>query len=150
MERLYEKILCPLDFSTFAEKALEKAAALSQLFNAKLVLAHIITNPWSDQYVTVDNNSVSPEDVIKSVKQKIEEFAEEHNPGLTFETYVAIHEHSYKGIIEFASLVEYATIEQVDLIVMSTHGYSGSTKLFLGSVAESVVRQAPCSVLVVR
>lgn len=150
MDHLYKKILCPIDFSTFSAKALEKAAALSQLFSAKLVLAHVITNPWSDQYLTIDDNLVSSEDVTNLVKQKIEKFAEQHHPGLDFETYVTIHEHSYKGIIEFASLVEYATIEQVDLIVMSTHGYSNSSKLFLGSVAESVVRQAPCSVLVVR
>lgn len=150
MIRLYKKILCPLDFSTFSAKALEKAAALTKLFNAKLVLAHIITNPWSDQYLTVDHDCVSPKDVTALVKQKIKNFADQHHPGLDFETFVTIHEHSYKGIIEFASLVEYATIEQVDLIVLSTHGYTSSTKLFLGSVAEAVVRQAPCSVLIVR
>ncbi len=150
LDRLYRKILCPIDFSTFSAKALEKAAALAKLFKAKLVLAHVITNPWSDQYLAVGDTHVTPTDVTDLIKRKIEKFAEQHQPGLKFETYVTIHEHSYKGIIEFASLVEYATIEQIDLIVMSTHGYSGSTKLFLGSVAESVVRQAPCSVLVVR
>lgn len=150
MDSLYKKILCPIDFSTFCVKAMQKAAALAGLFDAKLVLAHVITNPWSEQYLTVDNNCVSPEDMINLAKQKIEKFAEQHHPGIKFETYLTIHEHSYRGIIEFASLVEYAATQQVDLIVMSTHGYTGSTKLFLGSVAESVVRQAPCSVLVVR
>ena len=150
MAGLYAKILCPVDFSIFSVKALNKAVALAELFDAKLVLAHVITNPWSDQYFTVHDNYVTPDDVLDLVKQKIEKFAEQHHPALEFETAVTIHEHSYKGIIEFASLVEYATIEQVDLIVLSTHGHTGSMKLFLGSVAEAVVRQAPCSVLVVR
>lgn len=150
MDGLYKKILCPIDFSTFSLKALEKAAALAQLFRAELVLAHVITNPWSGQYITGNDNHVSPEEVTASVKKQIEKFAVQHHPSLKFGIHVTIHEHSYKGIIEFASLVEYATIEQVDLIVLSTHGYTGSMKLFLGSVAEAVVRQAPCSVLVVR
>ena len=150
MADLYKKILCPIDFSEFSGRALHKAAILTALFDAKLVLAHVITNPWSEQYRTAADNHVSSEDLINRVKQKIEKFAEQHCPGLEFETAVTIHEHSYKGIIEFASLVEYATIEQVDLIVLSTHGYTGTAKLFLGSVAEAVIRQAPCSVLVVR
>jgi nucleotide-binding universal stress UspA family protein len=150
LDRLYNKILCPIDFSEFSAKALQKAAALAALFDAKLVLAHVITNPWSDQYFTVDDKHVSPDDVIGLAKQKIANFVDKHHPALEFEIAVTIHEHSYRGIIEFASLVEYATIEQVDLIVLSTHGYTGSMKLFLGSVAEAVVRQAQCSVLVVR
>lgn len=150
LDDLYKKILCPVDFSDFSEKALDKAIELARLFNAKLVLAHVITNPWSDQYLVVEHNQVSLEKVTAIVQQKIESLVSRKHPGLEFETYVTIHEHSYKGIIEFASLVEYATIEQVDLIVISTHGYTGSMKLFLGSVAESVVRQSPCSVLVVR
>ena len=150
MTDLYKKILCPIDFSTFSVKALQKAAELAEIFDATLVLAHVITNPWSDQYLTVEGNHLGPDAVIDAVKEKIKNFVDEHHPALEFETAVTIHEHSYKGIIEFASLVEYATIEQVDLIVLSTHGYTGSMKLFLGSVAEAVVRQAPCSVLVVR
>ena len=150
MADLYKKILCPIDFSEFSAKALQKAAVLAELFGAKLILAHVITNPWSDQYLSVRDKQVTPDEIIDMAKQKIVHFAEQHYPDLEFETAVTVHEHSYKGIIEFASLVEYATIEQVDLIVLSTHGYTGSMKLFLGSVAEAVVRQAPCSVLVVR
>lgn len=150
MAGLYKKILCPIDFSAFSSKALEKAAALTRIFDAKLILAHIITNPWSDQYLTGDDKHVRKDKVISLVKNKIKDFAEQHQLGVNYETVVTMHEHSYRGIIEFASLVEYATIEQVDLIVLSTHGVSVSPKLFLGSVAEAVVRQAPCSVLVVR
>lgn len=45
---------------------------------------------------------------------------------------------------------EYAKTQAIDLIVMGTHGRSGVSHLFLGSVAENVVRRAPCSVLTVR
>ena len=47
-------------------------------------------------------------------------------------------------------IVEYARLESIDLIVMGTHGRSGVAHLFLGSVAERVVRTAPCPVLTVR
>lgn len=150
MVDLYKKILCPVDFSPYSAKALKKAAALARLFNSKLVLAHVVTNPWANQYKIDGKEPSTPNEVCSVVKHMIYEFVEQHQSGLDFETFVTIHEHSYKGIIEYASLVEYATSEQVDLIVLSTHGYAHIKKQFLGSVAESVVRQAPCSVLIVR
>jgi universal stress protein A len=150
MVSLYKKILCPVDFSPFSAVALKQAASIAQIFSAKLVLAHIITNPWADQYKTDGKEPVTPNEVGDVVKKKIKEFADIHVPNLSFEILVTIHEHTYKGLIEYASLVEYASNEHVDLIVLSTHGYADTKNLFLGSVAESVVRQAPCSVLVVR
>jgi nucleotide-binding universal stress UspA family protein len=52
--------------------------------------------------------------------------------------------------VPFQEIVEAAKARQVDLIVMGTHGHTGLMYVFLGSVAEKVVRLAPCSVLVVR
>ncbi len=147
---LYKKILCPVDFSPYSAIALKQAVKILQICEAKLVLGHIITNPLAAQYKTEDKEPMTLADVDELVKKKIEDFADIHAPNIDFEIFVAIHEHTYKGLIEYASLVEYASDEQVDLIVLSTHGYVGSQNQFLGSVAERVVRQAPCSVLVVR
>ena len=50
MPSLYQRILCPVDFSSQCIVALKKAAELSEHFNAPLTLAHIINNPWSELY----------------------------------------------------------------------------------------------------
>jgi nucleotide-binding universal stress UspA family protein len=52
--------------------------------------------------------------------------------------------------VEWAQIVEYATNHRVGLIIMSTHGRSGVKHILMGSVAERVVRHAPCAVMVVR
>ncbi len=146
----YRKILCPVDFSPFSAVALKEAAQIAKIFNSKLVVAHIITNPWSEQYQAGSSKPITPKELNASVRKKVKAFADLYIPDISFEMVVRIHEHTYKGLIEYASLVEYASNELVDLIVLSTHGYSGTPKQFIGSVAESVIRQAPCSVLVVR
>ena len=150
MVNLYKKILCPVDFSPFSAIALKQAAKIKEIFDSKLVIAHNNTKPWAEQYQLESEKLVTPNEVGQFVEKKIKDFAETYIPDVEFRTVVTIHEHTYKGLVEYASLIEYADDEQVDLIVLSTHGYDSTPKLFLGSVAESVVRQAPCSVLVVR
>ncbi len=144
MGTMYKKILCPIDFSSYSAVALKQAASLVKIFDGKLVLAHIITNPWSILYETEDKRSMHPDEVVKLVGGMIEKFADEHVPEVSYSLCVKINEHIYR------SLVEYASKEHVDLIVMPTHGYTGAKRLFMGSVAENVVRHASCSVLVVR
>jgi universal stress protein A len=144
MGKEFERILCPTDFSDFSSEALKKAAALAPLFGAKLTLTHIISNPFSKMYLGNLENKSQLNEIVKTVEQMMKDFAEKHLSDVPYTITVKNHEHIYGGIIECAEE------DNVDLIIMATRGRTGPKRVFLGSVTESVVRRASCSVLVVR
>lgn len=162
MDKLYAKILCPIDFSEHCVSALKKAGQFVNLFGSQLTVAHIINNPWSDMYAEEIEKAkgeyeeihrtksefplriLPHEEALKVVIKMVHHFVETHMPGIPYETLVKDHEHTYRAVIE------YAGDHEVDLIIMATHGRTGPKRLYFGSVAENVVRRAPCSVLVVR
>lgn len=144
METVFKKIICPTDFSSFSDNALKKAVKLSKIFNAELMLIHVITNPWSELYSGETKNFLSADEVEGFVKERLRRLLEQYAKGVIATTRVAMLEHTYQGIIHAADE------ERADLIVMATHGYTGAKRLVMGSVAENIVRKAPCSVLVVR
>jgi nucleotide-binding universal stress UspA family protein len=144
MEKTYNRILCPTDFSSESAKALKEAMKLASVLKAELFVTHIITNPWSDIYSGQTKNDMPPEEALKVIEGMVKDFVEEHAAGVSCDILVKNHEHIYGGVIE------YAEEKDADLIVMATSGRTGPKRFFLGSVAENVVRRAPCSVLVVR
>ena len=144
MEIFYDRILCPTDFSSESAKSLKRAVQLVSVLKAELFVAHVITNPWSGIYSGKTENNMSPEEARKAIEGMVKDFVEEHATGVSYNILVKDHEHTFEGIIEFAEE------KDVDLILMATHGRTGPKRFFLGSVAENVVRRAPCSVLVVR
>ena len=84
------------------------------------------------------------EETHRVIEGMAKDFVEEHAAGVPYNILVKDHEHTYGGIIQ------YAEEKDADLIIMATSGRTGPKRFFLGSVAENVVRRAPCSVLVVR
>ncbi len=148
----FKKIICPTDFSPFSEMVLKKGVELAKLFNAELLLMHVITNPWSDMYSKTkafENNEKkflqsSPAEIEAVVVDKLQELLKGFAGDVTATIRVAMLEHTYQGIIDAAEE------QDADLIVMSTHGRTGAKRFLTGSVTENVVRKAPCSVLVVR
>jgi nucleotide-binding universal stress UspA family protein len=138
-------ILVPTDFSTAAEQALDYAIRLARTFNARLTLLHVIQPiPMGG----VDMGVALPETYLQEVEEAAQGSIKEAltrviAAGLTAEQVVLYG-------VPFQEVVEIAKARQVDLIVMGTHGRTGLMHVLLGSVAEHVVRLAPCSVLVVR
>ena len=144
MEKIYGRILCPTDFSSASAKALKEAIKLASVLNAELFVAHIITNPWSDIYSGKTEINMRAEEGFRVIEGMVKDFVEEHAAGVSCNILIKDHEHTFGGIIE------HAEEKDADLIVMATSGRTGPKRFFLGSVAENVVRRAPCSVLVVR
>ncbi len=157
----YQKILCPIDFSSYSKKALDKAAGLITPGKNDLLVTHVVNNPWSEQYSehlsTIWGNNSGMEKacaeqpfsflsnvLIKTATEMVKEFMTTHFPDLPHQIHVTHHEHIHQAIIDCTKA------QKVDLIVMSTHGRSGPKRLYFGSVTENVVRRAPCSVMVVR
>lgn len=142
--RPWKSILVPTDFSPASFKALEYAYALTELSGAKLTLVHIVVPVAAPDlvYGPVDwDESVA----IKMAKERLGEIRQErgYQSAVKFRTIVR-RGHPYQEIDRVAREL------QADLIVVATHGRTGLQHLLLGSVAEHVVRHAPCPVLVVR
>jgi universal stress protein A len=138
-------VLVPLDFSTYAEQALDYAIALAQKLQARVTLLHVI-QPLA--IVNVEGGlwptSTFLQDLEAAVTRDMEGYlARVTAAGLEGEM-VVVHG------VPFQEILDTAKARQVDLIIMGTHGRTGLTHVFLGSVAEKVVRLAPCPVLVAR
>jgi nucleotide-binding universal stress UspA family protein len=137
-------ILVPTDFSETSEAALEYGIALASGFGAKLWLLHVLEKapaeiPGTPQYPL---GLVGPaRDATREWLSKIltEQHIRELKPALIMRVG-APH----------VEIVRYAKDRDVDLIVMGTHGRGFMAHMLMGSVAENVVRRAPCSVLTVR
>jgi universal stress protein A len=142
-----KKILVATDFGEASDAALSYGRELARTFGATLQVLHVVENVIS-RYATEFALVAYPE-----VQAQVEDAARKHLDGLLSEedreklraTPVILTSMSTASAI-----VDYAKEERVDLIIVGTHGRGAVAHLLLGSVAERVVRGAPCPVLVVR
>ena len=150
---MFTKILVPLDGSAFAERALPPALVLAQRAEAQLSLLRAVAPERmlvADSHVLMlgGYSAVWPNQSLELARQAAADYlsalrAAKIPKGLRLSAEMI--EGDPAEII-----VETARNEGVDLIVMSSHGYSGLTRWILGSVAERVLHDAPCPVLIVR
>jgi nucleotide-binding universal stress UspA family protein len=136
------KILVAIDGSESAKRALEAAVQLSRLYQAKLIILNAVL---IDKY-GIQHSRYTEEDSQRIVNEALSIARE----GFADRGVLASGEvkHANSSIIE--TVIETASEEKVDLIVLGTRGLGGFKKLLLGSVSSGVVTHAPCSVLVVR
>lgn len=142
MTRNFTTILVPTDFSHASDAALGYARMLAARFGASLHLLHVVDEPgsWSEVYAAL------PEIQLRfsaDAAKRLEAMAACLQPPV----------HATSAVVCGApvpSIVKVAESTDADLIVMGTHGRRGMGHLLLGSVAERVVRLAPCPVLTVR
>jgi universal stress protein A len=138
------KILVPVDFSETSDVAVTYGRHLAQTFDAQLILLHIVDDLAARIATTtpgyIDLSKLQGE-MEQSARSRLGELGDD--PARTRAALVTANPPA-------PAIVDYATDAKVDLIVMGTHGRSGVAHLFLGSVAERVVRSAPCPVLTVR
>jgi universal stress protein A len=144
----YKRILVPLDFSDASTRALEHATAIADRFGASLEMLHVIPNPFVSTAATLYVGMPLPQDFLDELER---DARQRMDSALTVAERERVKAHSVvmSGDPLFA-IVEHARVGGVDLIVMGTHGRTGMAHLLIGSVAERVVRTAPCPVLTVR
>jgi nucleotide-binding universal stress UspA family protein len=135
-----KKILVPTDFSEPSEAALFHATALARQANAVLLIAHV------HEPVEVYTDTGFAGYPVAGGEEALERTLEEVRPPDAQVGYVHRMLHG-NAADEITRLAEN---EDVDMIVMGTHGRSGLTRLLMGSVAEAVVRRAKCPVLTVK
>lgn len=139
-----KKILVPVDFSEFSEEALRSAAEIAELRHAKLTIMHVMVEPQTSvpYEVYIDWQKVK-DDMKADAEKMLSEMTEKAGINGMSERVLVWGEPAHV-------ITDSAQNENFDLIVMATHGRTGLPRLFLGSVAEKVIRHAPCPVLVMR
>ncbi len=144
-----KKILVGTDFSAISDDALRTASLYARTFGSRVLVAHVF-----DPTPNVPPMVWSRPDLLeRSVRVEIETAIRETLNGKTAtllrdvpDVELNVYQHPSPG----RALCELAEDEGADLLILGSHGRSGLSRAFLGSVAERVVRHAPCPVLVVR
>jgi universal stress protein A len=141
------RILVPTDFSDYSRAALGYGCALAEKFGAELHLLHVL----QDLVGLVPEPGLAfppPGDYMRELQASAERALDEL-PGPLAPDGLSIERATRQGP-PFVEIVRYAREAEIDLIVLGTHGRTGLAHMLLGSVAEKVIRKAPCPVLTVR
>ena len=138
-----ERILAPTDFSDTAHHALGYARDLATQFKGTLHLLHVVPDPMSQPWAGEASGIVIP-DLLKAWEADAQKRLAELKPRDVSTERATRVGHA------FVEIIRYARANEIDLIVMGTHGRGAVKHMLLGSVAERVVRKAPCPVLTVR
>ncbi len=135
----WKKICCPVDFSTPSRLAMDSAADLARRWEADLILVHVY------------RPEAAPS-AERSAARTLEEAAATLDAWRREAEFLASRPVRTVMLEGSAApeIIEFTRERRFSLIVMGTHGLTGVRRLVLGSVAERVVHQATCSVLVVR
>jgi nucleotide-binding universal stress UspA family protein len=140
-------ILIPTDFSEASETALKYAKALAEAFGSSLHIVHVmedlLAHAWAAEVYVASMPSLRVEIEKEATERLGAMVTDEERQRLSITT----------AVIEgnpFLEIIRYARASNIDLIVLGTHGRGPIAHMLLGSVAEKVVRKAPCPVLTVR
>ena len=146
METTIKKVLVPIDFSDYSKSALKYAVNFAKSFNADIILIYVVEPviyppDFSMGQIAMPSINTEWDDRAKDELQKLakSEIAEIANVKTIIKTGKP-----------FVEIIETAKEENIDLIIIATHGHSGVEHILFGSTAEKVVRKAPCPVLTLR
>ena len=145
-----KKILAPIDFSELSMEAMRGAMELAKDVGAEVHLVHVIAPHHTFIPLPLATNAEQSRELAREAAM-LEQAEEELN---------RIKKDEFgdsKKVVTYAEvghpvpkLVDYTKRNEIDLIMLATHGRTGAEHLVIGSVAEKLVRYAPCSVLVFR
>lgn len=146
METTIKKVLVPIDFSDYSKSALKYAVNFAKSFNAEIILVYVV------EPVIYPPDFSMGQIAMPSINAEWDDRAKEELQKLAKSEIVEMA--NVKTIIKtgkpFVEIIETAKEENIDLIIIATHGHSGVEHILFGSTAEKVVRKAPCPVLTLR
>jgi nucleotide-binding universal stress UspA family protein len=149
-----KKILLPIDFSDASTTLLQYGVYLAEKYDARIFIVFVTEDPFTYTVLSFPNYAELPltdvpfnrfeEDLTNHARAKMEDFLEKNMPSTTVPYQWTI----LSGYVA-AEIIEYAGKEAIDLIIIGTHGFKGLNRMLLGSVAEKVVKLAPCPVMTI-
>lgn len=143
-----KNVLVATDFSTCSQTALTYGRALARQFSAHLHVLHVVEPPMSD-----GTNAIGYVGLIPELQTALEDAERARLEDLvSADDHRTLHATTALRTLDTPAhaIVEYAQSQNIDLIVIGTRGRHGLAHVVMGSVAERVVRTAPCPVLTVR
>ncbi len=147
MERILHKILVPIDFSVNSKNALLYSSSLAQPFQAELHLLYVIepviySPDFSMGQITLP--SIDTQEIEARSREELQKLIKTQLPE-TLPSRITVRIGK-----PFSEIIDYARQENIDLIVISSHGHSSVEHILFGSTSEKVVKKAPCPVLTLR
>jgi nucleotide-binding universal stress UspA family protein len=156
-----KRVLVPTDFSEASEAAVKYGVALARAFNATLSLLHVVVRHELDMSVerrrvvdtllaevTAGTAAIGLDESLQRVARELLGNTLSKNDEEELRVEYVLRASGVGG--PYVEIVRYAKDFDIDLIVMGTHGRGFVAHMLMGSVAEKVVRRAPCPVLTVR
>lgn len=137
-------ILVPVDFSPPSLEALDFAVSLAQRLDASILLLHVLSPLHTPGRFDSPKLRSLRAEALQEAKRKLAKLAKQR-----VKPHAPVRHNLLKGLAH-SGIVKYAAKAKVDLIVMASKARAGVSRFLIGSVTEKVIRQAPCSVLVVR
>ena len=137
-------IMCPTDFSKSSDAALGYASALAAETGATLHIVHVAEK--TPAYLAGYGGFTYVPDVPDSIEREMRNKLDKTN---ATRSDVVVKRHFLTGSA-VPEIVEFANREKTDLIILGTHGRTGISRVLMGSIAEGVLRKAPCPVLTVK
>jgi nucleotide-binding universal stress UspA family protein len=134
---ILKKILAPTDFSDLSAKGVRYACQLARDVGAELVIFNV---------VTLDETNAINKQEVEQHKQRLDKFVTQQLKDVGTDVKM-------RKIVDagqpYGAIVDCAENERIDLIIMSTHGRGGLSRMLIGSVTDKILRGSPCPVLVV-
>lgn len=141
------RILVPTDFSEFSRPAMTYACAMAERFGAQLHVLHVVPDPAmlvpEAAVFSVESMQAQSDQLVADARKLLQQIPAGGQSGQSVVREVRVG-------AAFMEIIDYAKSQDIDLIVIGTHGRSGLSHILMGSVAERVVRAAPCPVLSVK
>ncbi|MEY4581849.1 MAG: hypothetical protein RL701_6552 [Pseudomonadota bacterium] len=142
----FQKILVPVDFSAYADRALSVAADLARRYEASVTVLHV----WHPELFSLpESYQLHDPARLEAYPQQFEELLKKARHALQAAGVQEVESALAQGA-PVEEIVRFAQEGGFDLIAMGTHGRTGLSHVLLGSVAEQVVRNARCAVVTIR
>lgn len=138
-----QKIIVPVDFSTGSSKLVDYSIYMAEKLSAALQFVHVAEiNQGHDMLLGSSMFGDIKAKIIAAAEERMQNLLEDHGDRLKDLGGKVVQGDTAEAIID------YAETEKADLIIIGTHGTKGLEKFLLGSVAERVIRKAPCPTLI--
>lgn len=145
MEPNIKKVLVPVDFSDYSKNSFHYAVNFAKFFDAEIILVYVIETILYPPDFTMGQMPVPSIDV--EIDKRAYDELEKLAAGENMRKKIKVVVKSGKPFIE---IINTALEEDVDLIIIATHGHSGVEHILFGSTADKVIKKAPCPVLTLR
>lgn len=145
-----KQVVTPIDFSENSPIIAESAAYVAGSFKAALNFVFVVQDfaDYSGFFVPQVNAPDLVQELFTSAEERMDTFCQENEGTFKAMGVTVLRSKVLMGDVA-ERIIEYAVQEQADLIVMGTHGYKGLEKVMFGSIADKVVKAAPCPIMTV-